>query len=353
MKQTNFEWPEFARDKDRIRFNSNKYSNKSISEAFADCYGLKLTSIKESVNEVPMDLKIGDVIWTKILNIAKNKVDFDSGNFKQHISSSVNLYKYDKFKKFLPLESVKARVTNVVKDRVVIDPISPMLEDYILPVINDPWIQNNLNGGSPITVKNLQLARGGFIGQAVIPNVSEFVGEDYTVEAFIPGSHIVLNITDDFESFIGTSVQTHIINYIQKPNTDNKMSLICSVKAYEKNLGNSFMIQSFKHWAEEDDEWKKIEDTTFNGVVTGVINSSKKVGVFVEIPELHVTGLVPCDPTEIVEYKPKQEVVCKIAGFEEPTEYNKDFDQIQHKVPYKITDNKIEECNINIILKFV
>ena len=29
---------------------------------------------------------------------------------------------------------------------------------------------------------------------------SDFVGEDYTVEAFIPGSQIVLNITDNFET---------------------------------------------------------------------------------------------------------------------------------------------------------
>ena len=52
-------------------------------------------------------------------------------------------------------------------------------------------------------VKDLQWTKGGFTGKAVLPNVSDFVGEDYTVDVFIPGSQIVLNITDNFEQFIG------------------------------------------------------------------------------------------------------------------------------------------------------
>ena len=72
-----FVWPEFNDDKERIKAYSKKYKNMSIAEAFADAYGIKLDSVKESANDVPRDLVKGDVLKLNILNIAKNKVDFE------------------------------------------------------------------------------------------------------------------------------------------------------------------------------------------------------------------------------------------------------------------------------------
>lgn len=353
MKQiTEMEWPEFKRDKDRIRFNSQRYANVSITEAFAQAYGMKLNVQSEIANEVPKELRIGDVVKAKILSIAKNRVEFDTTNLKANLYSSANLYKYERFKKFLPLDPIEVRVTNIVRDRVVVDPFAVMLDSYINPKVAEPWIQKAMDGAKPIKVKNLQLSRGGFIGQAVIPNVSDFVGEDYTVEAFIPGSQIVLNITDNFEQFIGKEVEAFIVNYIPKPGADNKMSLICSAKEVIKFRGEKNMIEMFKAWTESNEDWNRIEETSFEGKVTGIINSSKKCGVFVEIPELNITGMVSAKPEELVNYKPKDVVNVKIAGFEEELFFNQGVGQMQHVEPYVITRGALEKCNLKPVLKF-
>ena len=353
MKQiTEMEWPEFKRDKDRIRFNSQRYANVSITEAFAQAYGMKLNVQSEIANEVPKELRIGDVVKAKILSIAKNRVEFDTTNLKANLYSSANLYKYERFKKFLPLDPIEVRVTNIVRDRVVVDPFAVMLDSYINPKVAEPWIQKVMDGAKPIKVKNLQLSRGGFIGQAVIPNVSDFVGEDYTVEAFIPGSQIVLNITDNFEQFIGKEVEAFIVNYIPKPGADNKMSLICSAKEVIKFRGEKNMIEMFKAWTESNEDWIRIEETSFEGKVTGIINSSKKCGVFVEIPELNITGMVSAKPEELVNYKPKDVVNVKIAGFEEELFFNQGVGQMQHVEPYVITRGALEKCNLKPVLKF-
>jgi hypothetical protein len=48
----------------------------------------------------------------------------------------------------------------------------------------------------------LKLSNGGFIGKALVPAVSDFIGEPYYVDAFIPGSQIVLNIESDFSRWM-------------------------------------------------------------------------------------------------------------------------------------------------------
>ena len=52
------------------------------------------------------------------------------------------------------------------------------------------------------------------------------------------------------------------------------------------------MMSMFNEWCGESDEWKKIAETSYEGKVTGIINSSKKCGVFVEIPSLMITGMI-------------------------------------------------------------
>lgn len=354
MKKTEpMEWPKFKRERDRIRYNSNRYKDVPISDAFADAYNLKINSVSKLVEDTPKDLRVGDVVKARILSIEKNRVEFDTTNLKANLTSSANLYKYERFKKFLPLEPIDVRVTNIVRDRVVVDPFVIPLERFINPRVEEPWIQKDMENAKPIKVKNLQLSRGGFIGQAVIPTVSEFVGEDYTVEAFIPGSQIVLNIADNFEQFIGKDVDAFIVNYIPKPGVDGKMSLICSAKEYIKFQGEQMMIEAFKAWTESNEEWTKIEESRYEGVVTGIINSSKKCGVFVEIPELNITGMVSTKPEELVNYKPKDHVTVKLVGFEEELYFNQSAQQYQHVDPYIITNGALEKCNLKPILNLV
>ena len=344
-----FQWPEFSSDSERIKIYSERFKNKSVTEAFQEVYGVDLTGASEKANETPREYRIGDIIKTRLSNVTKDTVDFADVNYKGTVLCSANIYKYRKLRGGSP-EMIDAVVTDVKKDRITLDPIKPMTEEWISDTVSNPVLQNVLGDPRTIKVKNLQLTAGGFTGKAVIPSTTGFVGEDYTVDAFIPGSQIVLNITDDFEQFIGKDVDAFVLNYIQK---GDGMSLICSVKAYLTFLGHERLIEMFNRWCEDSPKWEKYSKAVHGGVVTGVINSSKKCGVFVEVPDLNITGMVKVAPEELVNYKPGLDVAVRLSSFDEETFYNKEVGQVQHVDPYVIEDGVLMKCNLKPILVFV
>ena len=353
-----FYWPEYNSDSKRIKVFSKVYKDMTISEAFAEHYNLTFKKMPDIVNQVPKDLRVGDIITTHIRSIEKGRVVFDTGNIKANVQSGVNLYRYEKLRHFLPMDEIKAVVTRVDKDKVIIDPLKPMIEDWMLPILKDTSIQKvipNPETGArmkPIRVKDLQLTQGGFIGKAVIPTVSDFIGEDYVMEAFIPGSQIVLNITDNFEKFNGQEVEAFVMNYMNKPYGAGGMSLICSAKEVIKFRGELNMIDLFKAWCEDNNVWQSVANMTFEGKVTGVIKSTKKCGVFIEIPELEITGMVATKPEELVNYEPHMTVPVKLTGFDEETYFDYATQQVQHVIPYEIEDGVLKKCNLKPILQF-
>ena len=347
-----FVWPEFNSDSERIKAYSKRYKDMSIVEAFEHAYGITIGQVKEVVNDTPSEIKVGDEIMLNVLSITKNHVEFDVGNYKAQMMSSVNLHKYERFKHNLPTDPIKVLVMDVQKDRVTVDPLAPAVNDFLNPILRNKNVQKVIGNPQSVRVKNLQLTKGGFTGKAVLPSVSKFVGEEYTVDVFIPGSQIVLNITDDFEQFIGKEVDAFIVNYMTKPGS-NALSLVASAKELIKFRGECTLIDMFKSWCEEGQLWKDTENSVFEGRVTGVINSSKKCGVFVELPSLNMTGLVSVDPAELVNYKAGAEVNVKITGFDEEKKYNAITKQMEHVDPYVIEDNCLVRCNLKPVLTFV
>ena len=344
---------EYKNERERIAQNSRKYANVSVAEAFADIYGVKISDeVKEKSDVIPMDLMLGQIINLKIHSITKDGVIFDSGHYKANFSTRNNLSRYAKFKEFLPTNEIPVRVIEIHPDTVMVDIFGPMIESFIIPRVRNPWTQNKLKGYQPVKVKNLQLVRGGFLGQAVIPNVSDWVGEEYTVDAFIPGSQIVQNTTADFEKFNGSDVDTFIIAYNPKPGTNN-MSLICSAKSLIKHRGNLRMMEIHKWWCDNEQNWETFSEQEFDGIVTGIINSSQKCGVFVEIPELEITGMVGVPADKLSEYHPGDSINVSIGGFDEKMVYNELAGQMQHTTPFEVVDGAIKEVNIKPILKEV
>lgn len=347
-----FVWPEFNSDAERIKAYTKRYKDMSIAEAFEHAYGISIGSVRGGANEVPKELKPGDVLSLNVLSIEKNHVEFDVANYKTQIVSTVNLHKYNRFKHNLPLDPIKVQVQEVKKDKVTVDPIAPVVNDYLNPILKDKSVQKVVGAPRSLRVKNLQLTKGGFTGRAVLPNVSEFVGEEFTVEVFIPGSQIVLNITSDFEQFVGKDVDVFIINYMSKPGTTT-LSLIASAKELIKFRGECKLIELFNSWCEESDLWKSYETKEIDGKITGVINTSKNCGVFVELPSLEMTGLVPVEPSQLVNYKTGSEVKVKIVGFDEEKKYNPITQQKEHVDPYVIEDGCLVRCNLKPVLTFV
>jgi RecJ-like exonuclease len=72
----------------------------------------------------------------------------------------------------------------------------------------------------------------------------------------------------------------------------------------------------------------KYESEIYNGTVTGIINSNNKTGIFIELDDKYITGLMPIDASDLLDFKPGDSVKVKISEFEiqegkEPFAYNK------------------------------
>lgn len=343
----------FKSDVERIKFNTQKYKHMTITEAFEDGYGIKINpDIIDNANEIPSELTVGSVIYLSIASISKdNGVIFNSGNYKANFQTRNNLQSYEKLLNYTPNFKVPARILENRPNLTMVDVLSPMVEEYVMPYVVEPWRQNNIKNPQPIIVKNLHLIRGGYMGKAIIPNVSDFLGEEYEVDAFIPGSQIVLNTTSDFESFEGKDVKTFIMSYGPKPNGKG-MSLVCSVKMYLKYLGTLETIKIYDKWCKDEQEWDNFSHTSFNGIVTGVINSSKKCGIFIEVPEFNITGMIPAKPEELTKFTAGYETGVIFTGFDEDLTYNATVDQYQHEDPFIIEDGCIKKVNIKPTLDF-
>lgn len=341
----------YRTERERIAHNTCKYANVSIADALVEEYGIKVSDeIRKSSDIIPADLMLGQVVYLEINSITKDGVLFDSGNYKTSFSTRNNLNRYPKFKEFKPVGQVPARVIELRPDGALVDMFGPMVEDFIVPFAQAPWKQYKVKDYQPITVRNLKLVRGGFLGQAVIPNISRWLGEEYTVDAFIPGSQIVQNTTEDFEQFEGRDVEAFIVAYSPKP-YNKGMSLICSVKSLIKHRGNLRMMDMHKWWCDDDETWMNFSEQKFEGIVTGIINSSQKCGVFVEVPELEITGMVNIPADQLSEYHPGDVLTISIEGFDEKLVYNEIAGQMQHTTPFEIVDGAIKEVNIKPILK--
>ena len=345
-----FDWPEFTKERDRVKAFTQRCAGKSISEAFNATYG---TPVKKEEPALPVSLKQGDRIKVQIEHIFDGSVTFKNLTTKEAIVCRNNLYRYKNLNKDIFDMELTAEVVEVNKRHVVVDILQPIFDEWIRSVMEDPTNQYDVKNPEIVLVENLQLTQKGFLGRAVVPPLSNLLGEPYYVDAFIPGSHIVLNIESNFEKWNGESVATFVSNYVPRANSLTQKSLVCSRKNYLTFLGDLEKIEMFKHWCEDDEKWKETTKNSLFGKVTGVINSSKKCGVFVEIPLFNITGMVNLPASEIVKYKPGQEVYVRIVDFEDMTYYDEVTKQRVHAEPYRIEDGKLRKCILKPVLELV
>lgn len=344
-----FEWPAWKSERDRIRHNSEKYKDIDCSMAFQDACGIRVKRIKD--DSAYSDIRPGDIIELRILDVNKKGVVFDSGFLKETVTSAVNLYQYDRFKnrKWKKSQKVKCQVVSRGPNSIVVDPLSPMYNEWIDSKIGNIKSQFDVNEDKSIVVKGLKLVQGaGFQGAVRVDTVSDFCGQDVCTKAFIPGSQIVLNIEYDFDKWEGKEVRAFITNYLGRDGGD-RMSLICSAKDYLKFDGDMRKIDIFDKYCIGGDEWDAIKAQVMSGVVTGVINNSKKQGVFVEVPEWNITGMIEMKPSELQGFRPGREVQVTLSRIDEPTYYNDVVGQTQHALPYVIENGILKKCSLRFV----
>ena len=178
----NFLWPEYKSEKERIKWNTTKYADHTIVEAFEEEYRTPIKVDNVSIESTPSELHIGDIINVSILEVSKRSVVFDTRNIKDNIYSAVDLSKYERFKNpayCSPIRDIEAKITNITKAGVKIDVIEPMIESYVMRNVNKPWLQKEIGNPHTVRVRNLQLTKGGFLGKVALPNVSNFLGEPF------------------------------------------------------------------------------------------------------------------------------------------------------------------------------
>ena len=339
------EWPEFKTEKERIRAYSKRYANTPISEAMC---GIKEETI--NIPQLPVTPVVNGIYKARITKHG-NYVSVHGLSAKEQVICRNNLKRYTNMEMTDREIDVKVVAIDKLRQTITIDVLQPLFENWINSIMEDKTIQYNVKAPKVVSVSNLRLGNGGFIGKAEIQAISEFIGEPYYVDAFIPGSQIVLNIESDFNRWNGATVDTFVAGYTTRPDSVNQMSLICSRKALLNFSGNLTKIELYGDYCSQGKKWKSFTKSSFVGTVTGVINSSKKCGVFVELPLFNITGMINMEPERLVEFKAGDEVSVRITDFEQMLEYDPSTGNMVHQEPYKIENGCLKSCILKPVLE--
>ena len=340
----------FADDKERIKYISNYYGKMSIAKAFSVYYGLELDDEVKSnrnVNTVNI-IELGKIYTGTVKEFTKNIMTFDISGIKEEIICKE------------PFGTCMDSIRNYLlthDNKLMFEVREKNHDKYYVSVINayyKAWvniINKAIEHEDGIQVHIDELVKGGYVCHTNISTLTELTGKNYTSSVFIPGSHIVLNIERDFEKWIGEDVMIVPQKFVEFKKdlrtglTEN--SLVGSRKRVLQILG---MKNMYDLWTEFETKKKlaslanktEVKSDSYAGTVTGIINSNKKTGIFVELDNMYITGLMPIDSTELLDYKPGDNINVTISQFE-----------IQEgKDPFVLNKkNQIIKCNVRPVFE--
>lgn len=313
----------FKTERERIKYMSKAYANMSIAKAFAVFYGVEISNeIKSNraINTVNT-IEIGQLYNGIVKEFTKNEMRFDIPGVKEEIICKENFSScFENVQNYILTHDNKLLFEVQKKER----------GKYYVSVINAYYkywvsmINKAIDHEDGISVHIDELVKGGYVCHTDITPLVQLTGNHYISSVFIPGSHIVLNIEHDFEKWIGQDVVIVPQKFVEFRKdfatgaTEN--SLVGSRKRVLQIIG---MQNMKKHYDEHVTRQKlaqlagkEPEPVVFDGTVTGIINSNKKTGIFVELDGQYITGLMPIDASELLDYRPGDPVKVKISEFE-------------------------------------
>ena len=311
-----FECP-FKNDKERIRYMKDNYGHLSLAEQFAVFYGEEVSNTVKKNKRInnPVNIEIGSSYKGIVTEISKNGIVFDVAGVKEEVISKENFSDC--------IDAVQNYLLNH-ENELLFTVTEKKDNKYYVSVLEGyyrSWqkqIEKAIEQRAAINVHIDSLVRGGYMCHTDIWPISELTGKTYTSAVFIPGSNIVLNIENDFERWLGKDVQAVPQKFTKfrsfgRP-TEN--SLMASRKMVLKILGmkNMYEIYTRAKLGERPDV--KYVPEVFTGKVTGIINSNKKTGIFIEIEDKYITGLMPVDEANLLNYKPGDTVQVYIQEFD-------------------------------------
>lgn len=339
----------FRSDKDRIKYISKEYKSMSIVDAFKTFYHEDISetlSNKHSVANHIYSLVPGNIYNGTVETFNKRAMTFSLPGVKDEIICKENLWSCNEnIENYLLnhdnklLFEVREKENNVYNVSV----ISAYYKKWENSVNDAIWKNNG------IQVHIDELVNGGYMCHTHIKPLVDLTGRLYTHSVFIPGSHIVLNIENDFEKWVGQEViivPQKFVDFKKNFKTGEvERSLVGSRKKVLQILGNNNLHEYYnKYNLIKDNPNVKWDNNEFDGIVTGIINSQKKTGIFIELKDKYITGLAQLDVIDLINYKPGDEVKVRISEFEikegcEPFTYTK--------------NGAIKECNIRPVFELI
>lgn len=310
----------FSNDKDRIKYNSRKYASMSIAKAFAKTYGIEVSdeSKKDQAMNNVTNIELGQIYLGEVKELDKNVLTLTIPGVKEELVCKENFNScIDELRNYLMTHN----------NQLMFEAREHKPGKYIVSVTNGYFrywmkqIENDIQKEQPINVHIDEVVKGGFMAHVNIDPLVAITGKEYTNSVFIPGSQIVLNIEKDFERWVGQDV-----DIIPQKVVDFKRDYTtgCIEKSIVGSRKRLLQIDGYQNlydlWLKERLA-KKNENVTYerpvlDGHVTGIINSAKKQGVFVELDNMNITGLMPIDPSKLLDYHPGDPISVKIKEFE-------------------------------------
>ena len=337
---------DFASDKERIKYVSDKYSNFSIAKAFSIFYNEsvsdELKTQSDEVNSIH-NIEIGQVYYGIVEEFTeKGGFVFSLPGVKNDIICKEN---------FSDCEQHVRNYLLTHGNRLLFEAREYTGGKYYVSVINAYYklwqsnIEYAIKWHTPIevhidTLTLSQQGGGGYIGHCDITPLVELTGRSYTHTVFVPGSQIVLNIEADFERWVGETIYALPQKFAEyrkdRYSGLTEMSLVVSRKQLLQNIGKKNLADIYKTYEmtnalKQSDTMKtKITNSAiYDGHVTGVINSASKTGIFVELDNKYITGLCNInDADELLDWPVGTAVKVRIKEFEkqegrDPIVYNR------------------------------
>ncbi len=316
----------YSDDKLRIKTITRQYKNMSIAKAFATFYNINVADDVKKATEVNTITVIqpGDIYLGYVKEFTKNSITFTIPSVKEDLVCTENFNScYEHIQNYLLTHDNKMmfEVLEKKNGRTLVSVLNAYYQYWM------KQLENAIQKETPITVHIDELVKGGYLAHTSITPLEELTGIEYTNSVFIPGSQIVLNIEKDFQKWVDQDVDIipqKIVDYkkdfktggIEKSIVGSRKRVL-QLKGIE-NLYNLYMADKLA----QKNQSKSYVRPRLEGHVTGIINSAKKQGVFVELDNQYITGLLPVEANHLLDYHPGDPIYVRITEFE--VQENKD-----------------------------
>lgn len=300
---------DFNNDKERLKYMKKNYGDMDLAKSFEIFYGMKLSSASKKSKSINIitNIIIGDVYEGTVTKFDQRGITFEIPGVKEEIISKETFSDcFDEVQNYLINHNGK----------LMFEVREKRNGKYYVSVINAYYriwqqlIERCIASETPINVHIDDLVRGGYLCHTDIWPINELTGKNYTSSVFIPGSLIVLNIESDFNKWIGEDVAIipQKFTHYRPAGAPAENSLVGSRKRLLQLEGFKNIYDIYNRMKLANIPGAKFTPEVFEGTVTGIINSSKKIGAFVEIDGKYITGLLPLESKDLYEFHPGDKI---------------------------------------------